>query len=738
MTDPGLHADVSVASGALSGTRVLDRSSRLAGAYCAKLLADLGADVVRVEPTAGDPARVDGLDGLHNAYLRASQRSVTTRLDEWERGADVVLRDEPGPTRALVAVTISALGFGGPDDGLNRAGLTEPLLQARSGALIGHGHMTQTPLTVAGNIGEYVAGAFAALSAATVLRRARRTGIAETIDVSVLEAMQLTMLTMPTLFANFPGGAKTAFRFVMIPGNEPCADGNFVGITTNTLAQWRALAEAMGRADLLADESLNTMIGRFMKADLVTGALRDWTMAHTAAEIEAACEAARVPVAVVGNGKVLLEADHLRGREVWVEQPGLGVVRPRAPFRFSAIADRPITAAPGIGEHDTDTPWAPMDRGVGDPVLQLPLSGVRVLDFTAFWAGPSATAWLVAMGAEVIKVESVQRPDGMRMAGAMAPGHGPQLELSPVFHAANLAKRGITLDLTREEGRALARRLMRECDVVCENFTPRVMDDWGLGYDAVRAERPDVVMLRLPAFGLSGPWRDRPGFAQTMEQLTGMAWATGYENGPPIIAGGVVDPMVGAHAALAVVAAIEHRDRTGEGQLVEVPMVEVALATTADQVVRYQHTGDLGGRRGAHGVYRCEGNEAWVAVDDRVDPLGADARAQWCATRTPQDAAAELRAQGVPALAAVPGYATLDDPQLQARRFFEPLEHHWAGLQQFPTWPTRCSGGPDRWWAAPAPLLGEHTRAVLGSLLGLSDADLDALEADRIIGTEPD
>ena len=118
------------------------------------------------------------------------------------------------------------------------------------------------------------------------------------------------------------------------------------------------------------------------------------------------------------------------------------------------------------------------------------------------------------------------------------------------------SKRGITLDLNREEGRAIARRLMQSCDVVCENFTPRVMDDWGLGYDAVKAERPDVVMLRLPAFGLSGPWRDRPGFAQTMEQLTGMAWATGYEGGPPIIAGGVVDPMVGAHAALAVVAAL--------------------------------------------------------------------------------------------------------------------------------------------------------------------------------------
>ena len=726
-----------VDGGAYDGLRVLDRSTRLAGAYCAKLLTDLGADVVRVEPASGDPSRADGLDGLFHDYLRTSQRSIVSDADRWERGADIVLRDEPGPSGALVAVTISALGFGGPDDGLNRLHIPEAVLQARSGALMGHGHMGSVPLTVAGEIGEFVAGAFAALAAATVWRRVQRTGVPETIDVSILEAMQLTMLTMPTLFANFPGGAKHAFRFVMIPGNEPCADGNYVGITTNTLAQWRALATAAGRADLLDDESLNTMIGRFMKSDVVLEALHGWTMAHTAAEIEAACEAARVPVAVVGNGKVLLDAEHLRQRSVWVEQPGRAVRRPRAPFRFSAIADRPLEVAAACGAHDHDTPWVRRALDGDDRTIQLPLAGVRVLDFTAFWAGPSATAWLAAMGAEVIKVESVQRPDGMRMAGAMPPGHGPQHELSPVFHAANLDKRGITLDLTRPEGIALAKRLVRECDVVCENFTPRVMDDWGLDYEALRAERPDLVMLRLPAFGLDGPWRDRPGFAQTMEQLTGMAWATGYDGGPPIIAGGVVDPMVGAHAALAVVAAIAHRDHTGVGQLVEVPMVEVALATTAAQVLRYQHTGDVGGRRGTHGVYACEGKEAWIAVDDDNDPLDPSDRAAWCGERTPEIAASELRAAGIAAFVAVPGFATLDDPQLQARRFFEPLEHRFAGPQQFPTWPVRCSGGPGRWWHTPAPLLGEHNHEVLGGLLGLTTAELDALASDQIIGSEP-
>ena len=180
----------------------------------------------------------------------------------------------------------------------------------------------------------------------------------------------------------------------------------------------------------------------------------------------------------------------------------------------------------------------------------------------------------------------------------------------------NLGKRGITLDLGHPDGLALAQQLVARSDVVVENFTPRVLEQLRSRLRARCARSdPTSIMLRMPAFGLTGPWRDRPGFAQTMEQLTGMAWVTGYEGGPPIIPGGLVDPMVGAHAALAIVAALEHRARTGEGQLVEVPLVEVATAVTAEQVIRYSIDGTLLGRRGEGGVYRCAGDDAWVAVD---------------------------------------------------------------------------------------------------------------------------
>jgi crotonobetainyl-CoA:carnitine CoA-transferase CaiB-like acyl-CoA transferase len=361
-----------------------------------------------------------------------------------------------------------------------------------------------------------------------------------------------------------------------------------------------------------------------------------------------------------------------------------------------------------------------------------------VLDFTAFWAGPFATAWLRAMGADVVKVEAVQRPDGIRFSATIGPKDDPRFyELSGLFHASNLGKRGITLDLGHPDGLAIAKQLIARCDVVAENFTPHVMDHFGLDWDAVRACNPSVIYLRMPAFGLSGPWRERGGFAQTMEQLTGMAWVTGYEGGPPIIPGGPVDPMVGTHAAIALVAALEHRARTGEGQLVEVPLVEVATAVTADQVIRYAIDGTLGGRRGAGGVYSCAGEEQWVAVDVTRDPMTAGDRAAWCASRTPEAVVKELLAQGIAAAAVVPGYATVDDPQMRARAFFETVTHPLAGEHHYPTWPVRMSAGPHRYWAGPAPMLGEHTAEVLRAELGLGDDDLARLEAEHVIGTVP-
>jgi crotonobetainyl-CoA:carnitine CoA-transferase CaiB-like acyl-CoA transferase len=707
------------------GVRVVDCSPGIAGAYCSKLLTDLGADVVFAAPIE-DPLFT---------YLRTSQRHVAD-CDPWLRHADIVIGKSIRMTPdldPLVYVSITSVGHGGPDDGLD---LTDEVLQARSGSLAGHGHAHRPPLTVGGRLGEYVTGVYAALGAATAWRRAARTGVPETVDVSMLEAIHLTFMTTPTLMARFPGGRLGGFRWVMIPGNEPTGDERFVGITTVTEQQWKSLARVFGRDDMADDPELGTMIGRFRRAAEVNAALRAWTGGLAADEVVAACVEARVPATIVGNGAELPRFDHVIDREVLVPQPGEHWIRPRAPFRFHGVPDRELAAPVEVNPSEA---W-PAKARVPEPgaIGDRPLAGVKVLDFTAFWAGPAATAWLCAMGADVIKVEAVQRPDGIRFSATVRPKEEPMFyEMSALFHASNLGKRGITLDLGHPDGLDLARRLIAQSDVVVENFTPRVLEQFGLDWDAVRAVRPDVVMVRMPAFGLSGPWRDRPGFAQTMEQITGMAWVTGYEGGPPIIPGGVVDPMVGAHAALAMVAALEHRDRTGEGQLVEVPLLEVATAVTAEQVIRYAIDGTLLDRRGTAGVYAAMGDDTWLAVDLGSDPMPAEQRSEWCATRDAEAAAAELRAAGIPAAAMVPGYLTLDDPQLRARGFFEEIDHVHVGRQEYPTWPMRMSAGPARYWSGPAPTLGEHTDDVLRAELGVTDDELARLRAEHVIGTTP-
>ncbi|MGH9012571.1 MAG: CoA transferase [Acidimicrobiia bacterium] len=729
--------------------RVVDCSTGIAAGYCSKLLTDLGADVVKLEPPAGDELR--RVKPELWAYLRTSQRSVVT--DEpaaWVGSADVAIEDfTPGVFESMglmklarVTVSVSSFGRGGPDSALT---LPEEVLQARSGSLSNHGHMDKPPLTVAGGLGEYVTGAFAALGAVSGWRRALRTGVRETVDVSMFEAMHLTMVTYPTLFSRFPGGMLATFRWVMIPGNEPCRDGNYVGITTVTKAQWLSLLKVVGREDLRADEELTTMIGRFKRAAEVNELLHAFTMSHTAEEVVELCAAERVPAAVIGNGELLPRFEQSQAREVFVRQPGESWIRPRAPFRFSAVPDRQMTAAPRLGEHSGDSPpppapARPSSLAEGSASLeQRPLAGVKVLDFTAFWSGPWATAWLVAMGAEVIKVESIQRPDGIRFSSAVRPKHDERyFEMTALFHATNLGKKGITLDLGHPDGLALAKRLIERSDIVVENFTPRVMDGFGLSYDEVRALRPDVIYLRLPAFGLSGAWRDRPGFAQTMEQLSGMAWLTGYEDGPPIIPGGFVDPAVGTHTATALMAAIEYRDRTGEGQLVEMPMIEVAASMTAEQVIEFSVHGKVAPRRGEGGVYRCDGEgEQWVAVDRASDPMSAKERADWCVARSPEQAAKELLAEGIPAAAMVPAFATLDDPQLRARAFFQTIDHPVVGEHEYPGWPMRFSlPGPSGWWPGPAPTLGQHNDEVLREL-GVTDDELDRLRAGGVIGDRP-
>ena len=402
------------------------------------------------------------------------------------------------------------------------------------------------------------------------------------------------------------------------------------------------------------------------------------------------------------------------------------------------------------------------------------MAGLRVADFTAFWAGPSVTHLLAGLGAEVVKIESLQRPDAMRLTSAR-PGDERWLEWSAVFHGVNANKRSITLDLTDRRGHELACQLIARSDVVIENFSPRVMDGFGLGWEKVSSINPAVVMVRMPAFGLSGPWRDRTGFAMTVEQASGLAWRTGYADGPPMDVGGVCDPLGGMHGVVALVAALGRRQETGEGCLVEVPLVDVALNAAAEQLLQFSATGQLLGRTGnrdptvaPQGVYRCLGDDEWLALsvldagqwhalrrvvglpswadDPALDDVEGRASAhdriderlsRWCLTAGSDELAERLIARGVPAAAVTAPAAVTGNPQLVARGFFETLEHPVVGRYTLPSLPFQLRGIPRRWIRSAPPTLGQHNREVLEGRLGLDARAFRDLEESRVVGDDP-
>jgi crotonobetainyl-CoA:carnitine CoA-transferase CaiB-like acyl-CoA transferase len=428
---------------------------------------------------------------------------------------------------------------------------------------------------------------------------------------------------------------------------------------------------------------------------------------------------------------------------------------------------------PAAGEHTGAVDWSePVGRGGGE--RSLPLAGLRVLDMTAWFAGPLAAHFLATLGADVVHLESTTRMDGMRATGGSLAQKFPDWwECSGQFLSINTDKRGVTLDLRSEAGRAALDRLVEWADVLIENFTPRVMGNFGLTWEALQALNPNLVLVRMPAFGLDGPWRDWTGFAQTMEQVTGLAWVTGHVEDQPRIQRGPCDIVSGVHAVFATLVALEVRQARGEGVMVESTMVEAALNAAAEQIVEFGKYGHVMGREGnrspwaaPQGLYRCADGE-WLAVsveqdghftalcqvlgapDWAADPelasrLGRRTRhgeldrrlAEWASTRPAHDAADQLVAAAVPAGLVADQRFLGDRPQFAARQFFQELDHPVVGRQRIPAMPFRFAS-VDRWLHRPAPTLGQHNHQVLVGDLGFTEEEFKVLEADGVIGDRP-
>ena len=715
--------------GALDGLTVVELGGGIPAAYAAKLLADLGATVGKAAPQ-----RDDGL----GAYLDAGKVLLDAPSD-----ADIVIEDLGpggleatglGPTGAVVR--ISPFGQTGPRADQPATDLT---VQAAGGWVSNHGIPGLDPLRVGGRAPWYVAGGFAAAAALTAHRTAVASGGPVVVDLSI-QACLIGTLPYPMLFQLTLDKMGQTFgeRRYVVPGIVPCADGH-VGINCLTGQHWLDLCALLGLPQWEARQ--REVVEDTAYADLLADA-RPWLDARGAEEIVAICQALRIPAAPIGNGANLPELAQFAERGFYAPLPGTGVVAPVAPYRLSATPARPgPPPEPGM---------LPPPGAVTTAPAGLPFAGLNVVDLSIFWSAPYLSMYLGSLGADVVKVESVQRPDGFRYSASFPELGADWYERSLVWQATNLSKKDITLDLTRSEGQELLWRLLDGADVLIENFSPRVVESFGLSEAAVRERHPALIYLRMPGFGLVGPWRDHVGWAMVYEQACGLAQVTGFADGPPLNPGGFADPVVGMHAAVALQAALAHRDRTGEGQLVEVAQVEVMAAVTAEQVIRAAATGTAPGRTGNQsdeavfeGVYEAE--DGWVAVSvrdaedqtslDRIlGPTDEEALAGWIVERPAAEAADAVLAAGVPAsvVLTVPGMLT--EPQLVSRGYYQPLTHPLVGEVPYPGWPMSFSAGvPDhhRWVA---PTLGQDNDEVLGGRLGLSVDELAGLRDQKVIG----
>ena len=404
----------------------------------------------------------------------------------------------------------------------------------------------------------------------------------------------------------------------------------------------------------------------------------------------------------------------------------------------------------------------------------LPLEGIRIVDFTAYWAGPLPTAIMADLGAEVIKIESIQRPDQFRIVAI--PGNPAEVyELSPPFNATNRNKLDLTLDLARSEGVRLFKELVKRSDAVVQNYSPRVMPQLGLSYESLREVNPAIVMTSVSGFGQEGPWRDYVSFAAIGEALSGISGLSGYTGEGALIHGvGVSDPFAGYLAAFCTLAAVHHARASGEGQHVDVSQLEASMQYIADALVEFEITERRRKRAtvddsaaAPHGAFPARGDDAWIAISVTTEQQwhallaamdmpgwASDATfatpllrrqsrvalnelvARWTAHVDRHELARDLQARGVPAAPVLAPSDLLKDPGLEAGDFFQYVDHPVAGRHPYPSFPARIDGEHPP-IARVGPILGADNHYVLTKILGLDDAEIARLEADKIIGTRP-
>lgn len=797
----------------LTSLRVVEVGNMPAASYCARLLADFGAQVIRIEPPGGDPSRahaprIEGGDastvGAWFAYLNfgKSSRILDPALDA-DRAecaaliadADVcidamgaaqgwgeILAAAEAEAGARVHAGISWFGRSGPYRDF--AG-SDAVCRALAGMTKLVGPADGPPL----NAPDYhagIIGGLAGFSAVLAALHARGiTGRGSVLDVSVQEAC-IALVDLPQSEAWARGAGYRREGINRFPptfplGIYPTAEG-WLGVTLVTPAQWRGFCRMLGFTDLADDPGLVTSVERLPRAEEIEARIVTKLTERPAREWFRLGLELRLPLVEVPDLETALTSIVFRerGAIVPVRVGGRVIEAPGPPMHLTATPPHRggEVPAPGAGAAVFTGARIPVPQPVAASA-RLPLEGVRIIDLSMGWAGPLCTRHLADLGADVVKVEACRYPDWWRGTDTRPAALEQVLyEKTGRFNALNRNKRGISLDLTSADGVRILKQLVAQSDAVVENYSTGVLPKLGLAYAQLREMNPSLVMISMSGFGATGlgaasDWKECRAYGSTLEQGSGLPLLVGRPGDPPVMGNSAFGDAIGGYNALAsILTALFHRQRTGQGQHIDLSQVESMLVMTAPWMLAHSAGNKVPERDGnrhpefvPQGAFRCAGEDEWVMVTiaDNVmwrrlcgqigrpdladNPALAEAEGRrerigeietaignWTASLDPDTAMRQLQGAGVAAGIVRAPHDLLEDPHLAARGFYRMVERAFVGVHPQPStgWREGDAPYPVRW---PSPTLGQFNAEVLGEIAGIDAAELARLTASGVIGT---
>jgi crotonobetainyl-CoA:carnitine CoA-transferase CaiB-like acyl-CoA transferase len=653
----------------LTGISVVECGDGVSAAFGGKLMALLGASVIKVEPPQGDITRWRGPftddipDPEHSGlfhYLNADKRGITLDLadqsahqilDDILAGADILIHNIAASERAACAMQGAQLSTRHPRliiAAISRYGDTGPRSHYKayelntihaSGSAILNPLLCESPdlppLKYFGAQAEFQSGIHAAMLALAAYSYRMKAGVGQVIEISEHECMA-TMLDLSMVFYTYQHLQTSRLGYSVIgPGGaHRCADG-LMQIVCAEEAQWHRLVELMGNPPWAGEEIFKDRSARGKNVDALRLLIEQWSQSRNVRELVDQMQARHIPAAPVSKPSDLYADEHLKARGFFVPLPARvpgspPILAPSVPFKSTSMGWTISRPAPRIGEHNQEilrelaalsARRHEVESPDSAPQSFGPLHGVRVLDFCWVWAGPFCTAQLARLGAEVIRIETARHPCVTRLF-VTAEGK-PGLNRAGCYNEKNHNKLSVQLDLEKPRAVEIVRELVRHCDIVAENFAPGVVERLGLGYHRLRVSRPDLIMISLAGYGQTGPFRNYVSYGPIVAAHGAMHTMTTYPGDRPRNLGvGYADPVIGIFGAWLLNAALIHRERTGHGQYIDVSNLEALEMLMPEALLEYAMTGrnlpPIGNRdryMAPHNCYKAAGGaEDWVTI----------------------------------------------------------------------------------------------------------------------------